>query len=572
MNKTKQKKLPFRKSNARSLNLLQLGKGRTLIACLPLMVAVLAASVAKADGPILETDYPAPDDRGDTLWGRSVCHNGTWLVDDPPRYEWTSVLDGYDPIVGVSGTSIRLEPDGISRSDMWFTHPFVSDFEFMIAPDERYRTLLSLANRGFPYQGEYWDGVVAAVAMGLSVPRGVLGLEVEQALIPPAYRPETGDRVAVFGTWIVDCGHDDDHTEIHPPLLIAKARTEGSSTVSHVIGRPYTVTQDFVVEDSRKALRAHLIEEITKVFDCPLWWLFRIPCNTQIEAHPELVGMPFSGVHLVSYLIRPPGPPNPGDRLVADYHFTVRSGVRVQLADAGDAIRVWVIFDETDYRPAALPTRYDRDIHFGDDPDGTLEEVMSGLTIVAGFAGPEEQAALGIIFARGIRTDRRDTPQATSPRDGEVYSFPETTTSVSVDNNQPFPIYGWVNARWIPPCTPRTCEAAGANCGNPPNGCGGTLSCGTCSPPNTCGGGGTAYQCGCTLTTCGSNCGWQSDGCGGQLWCGSCTCECGGIPPNCATCTCEMYGQCGTWPVCQDCCPPTCCPGSCFQGVCWQWC
>src|SRR5215467_10170617 len=110
MNKTKQKKPYFSKS-------------RALIPWLSLMVTLTEANSAIADSPILETDYPAPDDRGDTLWGRPVCHNRTWLMDDPPRYEWTSVLDGYDPIVGVSGTSIRLTPDGISDRDMWFTHP-----------------------------------------------------------------------------------------------------------------------------------------------------------------------------------------------------------------------------------------------------------------------------------------------------------------------------------------------------------------------------------------------------------------------------------------------------------------
>ena len=35
-----------------------------------------------------------------------------------------------------------------------------------------------------------------------------------------------------------------------------------------------------------------------------------------------------------------------------------------------------------------------------------------------------------------------------------------------------------------------TCESLSANCGDPPDGCGGTLNCGTCTPPQTCGGGG----------------------------------------------------------------------------------
>jgi len=84
-------------------------------------------------------------------------------------------------------------------------------------------------------------------------------------------------------------------------------------------------------------------------------------------------------------------------------------------------------------------------------------------------------------------------------------------------------------------CTPTTCAAQGKNCGSISNGCGGTLSCGTCITPQTCGGGGTANVCGggCTPTTCaaaGANCGSVSNGCGGTLSCGTCTAPqtCGG--------------------------------------------
>lgn len=49
-----------------------------------------------------------------------------------------------------------------------------------------------------------------------------------------------------------------------------------------------------------------------------------------------------------------------------------------------------------------------------------------------------------------------------------------------------------------PFCLPTTCEAAGKNCGTVPDGCGGTLTCGTCSGIDTCGGGGRPNVCGQT--------------------------------------------------------------------------
>jgi hypothetical protein len=47
-----------------------------------------------------------------------------------------------------------------------------------------------------------------------------------------------------------------------------------------------------------------------------------------------------------------------------------------------------------------------------------------------------------------------------------------------------------------PPCTPLTCEQAGANCGQVADGCGGLLACGPCLAPQSCGGGGNANVCG----------------------------------------------------------------------------
>ena len=66
-------------------------------------------------------------------------------------------------------------------------------------------------------------------------------------------------------------------------------------------------------------------------------------------------------------------------------------------------------------------------------------------------------------------------------------------------------------------CTPTTsCSAQGKVCGTIPDGCGGTLNCGTCGPGQSCQGG----QCvsGCTASCSGKQCG--DDGCGGS--CGSC--------------------------------------------------
>jgi hypothetical protein len=97
-------------------------------------------------------------------------------------------------------------------------------------------------------------------------------------------------------------------------------------------------------------------------------------------------------------------------------------------------------------------------------------------------------------------------------------------------------------------CVPLTCPAVAANCGTIEDGCGGTLTCGTCGSGDTCGGGGTANVCGpgtCNPTSCalaGKNCGQMSDGCSATLQCGSCTtgetCGGGGKANVCGTGSC----------------------------------
>jgi hypothetical protein len=59
-----------------------------------------------------------------------------------------------------------------------------------------------------------------------------------------------------------------------------------------------------------------------------------------------------------------------------------------------------------------------------------------------------------------------------------------------------FDLAGCVSTLTVPSCTPLTCAALGVNCGSPGDGCGGTLSCGTCTAPATCGGGGVTNTCG----------------------------------------------------------------------------
>ena len=122
-------------------------------------------------------------------------------------------------------------------------------------------------------------------------------------------------------------------------------------------------------------------------------------------------------------------------------------------------------------------------------------------------------------------------------------------------------------------CTPTTCQAQGKNCGSIPDGCGGSLDCGTCNAPQICGGGGTANVC-CPLcggTTCvdldsdRDHCGTCGTTCPGTTTCVSGECVC----PSGETLCGSLCVDLGTNPeYCGNC--NTTCPGgsSCIDGVC----
>src|SRR5438105_9591446 len=96
-----------------------------------------------------------------------------------------------------------------------------------------------------PSDDDWIAANAAAQRLGISA-RGFIEMEIDRGLLPEAYRPREGDRMAVWGRWIVDCGHSIFSTEIHPPLVLASARAVSADTTSvRLVGRAFLVSQDY---------------------------------------------------------------------------------------------------------------------------------------------------------------------------------------------------------------------------------------------------------------------------------------------------------------------------------------
>jgi len=480
--------------------------------------------VQKQPDRILEIQYTNPDHPQDVsaLYVQNVAfagQNPTALIgghfpSPDAEQEWKQVLpldltdtaghnaDHEGPnLVGATGWVLHPE---CSKADVAFDHPFGFDWEFMLALDrpaadpKRYTFLLTPANQTFAEDG-YPEAVEEAAKMTgeiqeadslrdppvpnadrVIIPPGpdgldsVLGVEIDGGLVPQQFIEgvRSGDRLAIFGRWIVDCGHqkpitrapadpnahpegDDIHpgltafrTEIHPPLLMAAARLTSGSIASgttqggqstrvlftsrpYLVGQRFTTNTDTIWDDSDPGdgpFFSHFVEEVKKVNDTLLGI---IPLgSTQVEAHPKIRSKPFQGAYTAHFVVRSPFVPVgahhsvPPAHIVVSFQFTVRTGCGVQVTSSGpDSVDIIITMDSESYKPPTPLNRrertWTRDELVELDPsanDGYLDALKlsaviqaTGFTTHSGIPG----GALGFaeafaVLGRGIKTDEYD--------------------------------------------------------------------------------------------------------------------------------------------------------------------
>jgi len=283
-------------------------------------------------------------------------------------------------------------------------------------------------------------------------------VEIDQDLVPYTFRqtlqPRT--RIATFGRWIVDSGHPDFHTEIHPPLLIATANVEpapsgvpGASERTHVeiMSRPFTVSQKFPEGN----FVDHMVSEVEKVEE----GIGPFRRSWRLEAHPNIYTIPYSGTPYMQLFVKPPIPRNkdaiPEQTLMVKFHFTTRQNVGVAVYDAGyDTVGIFIVLGQPT-RPAKLPTKHDWNISW-DDVQNELDEawLIDILTALNLLVDP----AADIILNRGVLTDRYDPPIAMSPQDTQNIAGPLPLSQLgswmgsAVDDGQCFPVYGCMDVYW----------------------------------------------------------------------------------------------------------------------------
>lgn len=412
--------------------------------------------------------------------GESIVFGGSFPSLDAQQ-EWKQVLPAdltdtaahdadYDGAGIVGAVGWMLEQD-YSDKDVPFTHPMGFDWELLMALDQppeepdRYTFLLTPADQscsepGFP---EAVDAGRPIVPLGPDGLPSLLGVEIDGGLVPerftdgPGGGAQLGDRVAVFGRWIVDCGHqipvtrcDDSsdihpglkafRTEIHPPLLLAAARVNTPqdaapgvlaaplSTRLLLTSRPFLVGQRFSV-DTGAALNddaapddgpfvKHIVEELIKVNDT----LLGIPTSSiQVEAHPKIKSYPFGADHVMRIIVRPPAPAT--GTLAVAFQFTTRTGCSVTVtAGEGDSVVVTISLEHAAYLPPGPPPRSERTWHkdelqaLNSDTANAIVDAEAVSALVQAI-NPLHGNLIGsaVVFGlleRGVKTDEYDTSDA----------------------------------------------------------------------------------------------------------------------------------------------------------------
>jgi hypothetical protein len=164
---------------------------------------------------------------------------------------------------------------------------------------------------------------------------GALGVEGEQWYYPVGYRPEPGDRAVVRGLWIIDCGHPDWHSELHPASLLVSSYLQ-TRDYAPILGdtwnRPLRLTGNW------RALTRGAPAVITKIIASPVFaerslevdvWPPARPCpaarlmtaREAVQPDPK-----WSGVQFTEKLLPADGNPNHLHLTITRAPFTLHFG------------------------------------------------------------------------------------------------------------------------------------------------------------------------------------------------------------------------------------------------------
>jgi hypothetical protein len=366
---------------------------------------------------LITLDNPAlahvQDQWGDVVPGKSVFMTG----------KVTNVQGG-------EGTPLR------GGADFLLTHPFGTDFTFETMLDPPYKAL---------------GQTVGALPL-FPIPPGTMHTELEKGIIPHSdlntylqgFLPAQGDQIAFYGRWIVDCGHNDFHTEMHPPSLVSFGHQQGSATVVHSFYYPYNVTELYNPDSSQVAdlantarftdpktrtLPAYFVDELLRIIQGQ---------HDRIQAHILMKAPP---VQPLTWYACAPGPRPEGAKVTASYQFTVRPGIDLKVTPDNDlGCARFDLQVAPSYHPLN-PTRYDCSTPWVQLTPQLQQALGNDEIDILSLIKSKVGADLAPVVARDPVFDCYDPLVVSAPG-------PASGSGVVTNADQPYPFYGQASVTW----------------------------------------------------------------------------------------------------------------------------
>jgi hypothetical protein len=290
-----------------------------------------------------------------TTWGSELLTTAPSQI--KVKNEWADIVPGKEMMV--SGTVHSVTSPG--SADIPVDHPFSADTTFDVTLDEPYWNLAreltaeseghpskhelhmeletgafphALPQREGPTEGQPWDLLESEVKEREEHGEPTVTLLDDASLgLESGYIPHEGDRIAMRGRWIIDCGHNDFHGELHPITFMAFGHEEGGKTVVHVLANAYRVTQLYgpgTIElnpqvPKGKPFGEALEESVTQLVKASLFRAGPSPLSL-------LVGIERTSPSTAPVQVCAPGGGSKGARVASS--FVRRTGVTLELKHA----------------------------------------------------------------------------------------------------------------------------------------------------------------------------------------------------------------------------------------------
>jgi hypothetical protein len=348
--------------------------------------------------------------------------------------------------VMVSGAATNIT---LVNADFPPDHTFGSDFTMDIVLDEPYvgaaqqrgiqgGTLHAELSLGqFPHEpgasgppaGQDWPAMSRRAQTGIQVP----------------FVPDQGGRVLVMGNWVVDCGHQNFQTELHPISFLANARSSGGKTIVNAFYNPYRETQRYH-PDPAKALA---FDDPSRFTD-PGAGSFPSVLITNLARLQGIGPAPYQSLDSLEFwamlepnrtspvlwrVCAPPG--STGAALEVSYHWFARPGVEIMVTP-DETTSCALVRTTVDRESPAAPRQRACTLPWGFLNEAVGEE--------AGIPGLDLAARLAALLPPQFRS-RLDPPPIQNcydPLTGPVLDPEPSGTRVDVREDLLIPFYGTI--------------------------------------------------------------------------------------------------------------------------------